>query len=169
MPRDLRWSWGGGTVSYERGTPVRRRRGGGSGAGAGAATTPTPSDESRDALGSSCSLAGCCCSAPRKGEGRLYAYPRCRERKKIRGCHHSFRLRVMRAAKRSAAAKRELYRPKPDLCKAIVKFSPRRRIGHIPGGERPLLREGGPISYELRPSRSSSPSSFHTSLPRRTE
>ena len=26
------------------------------------------------------------------------------------------------------------------------------RCGHIPGGGRPLLREGGPISYEARPS-----------------
>ena len=26
------------------------------------------------------------------------------------------------------------------------------RIGHIPGGGRPLLREGGPISYETTPS-----------------
>ena len=26
------------------------------------------------------------------------------------------------------------------------------RIGHIPGGGRPLLREGGPISYQSRPS-----------------
>jgi len=26
------------------------------------------------------------------------------------------------------------------------------QIGHVPGGRRPLLREGGPISYEPRPS-----------------
>ena len=31
------------------------------------------------------------------------------------------------------------------------------RIGHISEGGRPLLREGGPISYEPRPSRSSTP------------
>ena len=34
------------------------------------------------------------------------------------------------------------------------------QIGHIPGGRRPLLREGGPISYEPGPSRSSSPFSI---------
>ena len=33
------------------------------------------------------------------------------------------------------------------------------RSGHFPGRRRPLLREGGPISYEPRPSRCSSPNS----------
>ena len=38
-----------------------------------------------------------------------------------------------------------------------VSAHPCTRIGRIPGGGRPLFREGGPISYEPRPSRCSSP------------
>ena len=39
-------------------------------------------------------------------------------------------------------------------CSSIVSTQPTcsTRIGHIPGGGRPLLREGGPISSEARPS-----------------
>ena len=36
------------------------------------------------------------------------------------------------------------------------------RIGHIRGGGRPLLREGGPISYEATPSRCSRPNPLPT-------
>ena len=43
----------------------------------------------------------------------------------------------------------------PGAARAPRWFSrcgPFTRIGHIPGGGRPLLRDGGPISYQARPS-----------------
>jgi len=43
------------------------------------------------------------------------------------------------------------------------------RIGHIPGGGLPLLREGGPISYEARPSASFQPGCPHVLDPRVNE
>ena len=41
-------------------------------------------------------------------------------------------------------------------CRRFGQFT---RIGHIPGGGQPLLREGGPISYDPRPLRCSGPNS----------
>ena len=44
------------------------------------------------------------------------------------------------------------YRPRNRWLHLFSRCSQCTRVGHVPGGGRPPLREGGPISYEARPS-----------------